>query len=200
MVDTMGEHLEYLEQSLQEKYPSIGFTLYNYGIGSQNVEQGLARWQSAFSYQDRQYASLTTIRPDILILGTFAYNPFFPYDRDKHLLLFEKLILQAKEVTPHVYVLAEIAPLKNDFGKGLHGVNQDPTTAYINAVHITEQLQNAISLANKHGIPLINAYAASQIDGQFGKRSFVNGDDGIHPSVAGHIFTANKITATLALP
>ena len=33
MVDTMGEKLEYLQETLGKKYPQTKFDLYNYGVG-----------------------------------------------------------------------------------------------------------------------------------------------------------------------
>jgi len=76
MIDTMGENLDYMQKSLGAKYPGTTFKLYNYGIGSQNIEQGLARLNSSFSYQTRNYPPLSKISADVLILGSFAYNPF----------------------------------------------------------------------------------------------------------------------------
>lgn len=189
MVDTMGERLEYLERSLKRKYPLTEFTLYNYGRGAENIEMGLARLNSRFDYQDRHYPTLTEVAPDIIVVGSFAYNPFSPYDRDRHWLSLTKMIEEVKKISPNIYLLAEIAPLRSDFGKGPGGVNYDTDTAFVHSGHIIEQLENAIGLARTLNVPLINTYSASG-----GRREYVNPHDGIHPSVSGHEFTAEMIT------
>jgi hypothetical protein len=194
MVDTMGERCEYLEHALKKLYPSVNFTLYNFGKGSENVEMGLSRWNNRLDYQDRHYSSLPEIKPDIIILGSYAYNPFSPYNRDQHWVGLTKLIEVAKSITPNVYVLAEIAPLRGDFGKGPNGVNWDTQTAYEHSGRIVEQLENAVGLARTLNVPLIDVYHAS-----IGKSGLNNAGDGIHASVTGHEFTADIIADTIQL-
>lgn len=193
MVDTMGEKLEYLQETLTKKYPQTKFNLYNYGIGGQNVEQGLARFESSFVNRERNFPPLPGLSPDVLIIGSFAYNPFSIHDRNKHYSLLRELIAKAKNVSSNVYLLAEIAPLKSGFGKGKNGVNMTESVAFEHASHIVEQLDDVINLSKEENIPLVNVYYESRVDGSFGDSYFVNKDDGIHPSVAGHYFTAESI-------
>lgn len=197
MVDTMGEELEYLQKVLTFKYPRTEFNLYNYGIGGQNVEQGLARFESSFVNRKRQYPPLPALSPDILILGSFAYNPFSIHDRNKHYTLLRELVAKAKIMPSRLYLLAEIAPLKTGFGEGKNGVNMPEDTAYQQATHILEQLDNVVNLSASENIHLINVYHESRIDGVFGDPYFVNKDDGIHPSNAGQSFTAQLITKNI---
>ena len=193
MVDTMGEELEYLQETLVSKYPKTQFSLYNYGIGGQNVEQGLARFESSFVNRQRQYPPLPRLSPDVLIVGSFAYNPFPTHDRNKHYALLRELTAKAKNISSKVYLLAEIAPLETGFGKGKNGVNMPDNVALEHTNHIVEQLDNAINLSNAENIPIINVYYESRIERSFGNPYFVNKDDGIHPSAAGHYFTAESI-------
>ena len=199
MVDTMGEELEYLQKTFTDKYPRTKFNLYNYGIGGQNIEQGLARFESSFVNRERQYPPIPALLPDVLIIGSFAYNPFSTHDRNKHYTLLKELIGKAKNASSNVYLLAEIAPLKTGFGKGKNGVNMTEEAALEHANHIIEQLDDVINLSNAENIPLINAYYESRVDGSFGDPYFVNKDDGIHPSEAGNYFTAELITARIKL-
>ena len=194
MVDTMGERLEYLEHALTKKYPSVSFTLYNYGIGSENVEMGFARLNKTFDHQDRHYVALSKLKPDILIVGSFAYNPFFPYDRDRHWIGLTKLVEEAKKIAPQVYMLAEIAPLRAGFGRGPQGVNWDENTTYEHSAHVMAQLENVVGLSPILHVPAIDAYHASH-----GLSKYVNSSDGIHPSVAGHEFMAQLIADFLEL-
>ena len=199
MVDTMGEKLEYLQKTLANKYPQTKFILYNYGIGGQNVEQGLARFESSFVNRQRQYPPLPALLPDVLIIGSFAYNPFSTHDRNKHYALLRDLVTKAKNVSSNTYLLAEIAPLKTGFGKGKNGVNMPDNVALEHAGHIIEQLDDVINLSKSENIPLINVYYESRENGSFGNPYFVNSDDGIHPSIAGHIFTAESIVEHIKL-
>ncbi len=194
MVDTMGERLEYLEHSLKKIYSNVNFTLYNYGKGAENAEMGLDRWNNALNYQDRHYPSITDLKPDIIVIGSFAYNPFSPYIRDRHWTGLTKLVETAKTVTPNVYMLAEIAPLRGSFGKGPNGVNWDENTAYVHSERIIEQLQNAVSLSGNLNVPLIDVFNQS-----IGHSGLTNPSDGIHPSVLGHEFTAGIIADTIRL-
>ncbi|MBI2028597.1 MAG: SGNH/GDSL hydrolase family protein [Candidatus Levybacteria bacterium] len=199
MVDTMGEELEHLEISLSAKYPKTRFSFYNYGIGGQNIEQGLSRFESSFVNRERNFPPLPVLSPDVLILGSFAYNPFSTHDRNKHYTLLHQLVAKAKIVSSHVYLLAEIAPLKTGFGEGKNGVNMAPDAAYQHALNIIEQLDNVINLSTSENIPLINAYHESRTDGAFGDPYLVNKDDGIHPSEEGHRFMADFIVNSIKL-
>jgi hypothetical protein len=200
MVDTMGERLEYLEHELTKKYPHTRFDLYNYGMGSNNAEDGLTRWSKPFHYMDRNYPPITEIEPDIIIMGSFAYNVFTPHNRDKHWLALTDLVQRAQQITPNVYMLAEIAPLRRGFGFGPNGVNWSPTTTYTHTGNIIEQLKNAIGLSQTLQVPLIDAYTPSlEDDREEGKSRYVNPSDGIHPSVAGHQFISEIIANTIEL-
>ena len=199
MVDTMGEELEYLQKVLANKYPQTKFNLYNYGIGGQNIEQGLARFESSFVNRERHFPPIPSLNSDILIIGSFAYNPFPAHDRNKHYTLLKELAAKAKILSSRIYLMAEIAPLKTGFGKGKNGVNMPENVAYEQAMHILEQLDNIVNLSISENIPLINAYYLSRVDGTFGDPYYVNPDDGIHPSVAGHSFTAQLIVQKIKL-
>lgn len=200
MIDTMGEVLEYLEHSLKKKYPDINFALYNYGQGSVNVAEGLDRFGKEFSYSSRSFLAVNLLQPDIMIIGSYAYNPFTPHDRDRHWITLTKLVEEAERTSAKVYMLAEIAPLRYDFGKGPNGVNWDRDTVYKHSGYIIEQLENAVALSKILNVPLINVYGKSLVPGKKeGKREYVNYSDGIHPSVEGHQLTADTIAETIKL-
>lgn len=199
MVDTMGENLDYLQKSLKAKYPQTTFKLYNYGIGGENIEKGIARFTQAFAYQTRNYPPITQLKPDVIILGSFSYNPFPIHDAQKHYNLLKNLLTQAKTTGAQIYLLAEIAPLENNFGVGQHGVNWPAELANKQAVHIVEQIQNVINISAATNTPIINVYHESLLGSKFGNPTYVNSDDGIHPSVQGHVLTANLIAKILKL-
>lgn len=198
MVDTMGERLEYLEHELLERYPHTTFRLYNYGVGSQNVHDGLERWNKPLRYMDRSFPAITELKPDIIIVGSFAYNVFVPHDRNAHWLGYTELVQRAQRLTPNVYMLAEIAPMRRGFGFGPNGVNWEPSTAWSHTEKIIEQLENVLGLSRTLHVPLIDAYTPSLQEGvKEGKRELVNPSDNIHPSIEGHKFIAKTIVDVL---
>lgn len=199
MVDTMGENLEYLQKILANKYPETKFKLYNYGIGGQNVQQGLLRFESSFVNRERNFPPLPALSPDILIIGSFAYNPFPTHDRNRHYTLLKELLAKAKTLSSSIYLLAEVAPIKTGFGKGKNGVNMPENAAKEQALRIIEQLDDAVNLSAAENTTIINVYYLSRIDGVFGDPYYVNPDDGIHPSVPGHTFTAEVIVQKIKL-
>lgn len=200
MVDTMGENLDYLQKSLNSKYPKTQFKLYNYGIGSQNVIEGLARFHNPYTYKNRSFPPIDQINSDIIIISSFAYNPLTPYDKDKHWSNLMNLIKEAQKTNAKVYILAEIAPLRTGFGSGPGGVNWTEEKIKEHVPHIIEQLDNAVGLSKNLNVPLINAYEISQVDGKYGNPKYVGTHDHIHPSVEGEIFMAELISSTLRLP
>lgn len=199
MIDTMAEHIKSLDNALTDKYPGTTFTIYNYGIGGENVEKGLARVESPFNNRGRAYPPLPSIQADVIIVGSFAYNPFSPHDRDKHYTILNELVQKTRNFSPQVYLLAEIAPLGEDFGRGPNGVNWSDDTAREHALRIIEQLENVVNLSKAGGFTLIDAFHPSQIEPPFGNPTFVTESDGIHPSALGHAFMANIIVETLKL-
>lgn len=197
MIDTMYEHQNALLSYFKKKYPQVSFTVYNYGIGGENAEKGLSRFDNSFSNRERVYPPVSQIQADVFIIGTFAYNPFDPHDKNKHYLLLKQLLQKAKTVSGAVYLLAEIAPLKTGFGKGERGVNWPENVAYEHSLRIIEQLEGGIAAAKTEGVPIIDVYHLSQQEGQFGNPVYVNSGDGIHPSSEGHALTAETIAKTI---
>ncbi len=201
MIDTLGDSIPYFDKQLTKRFPNATFSIMNYGEGAQNVEEGLRRFDEPFLYRLRSYPPVATIEPDIIILGSFAYNPFDPHDRDKHWLTFAKLIEQARKTGAQVYVLAEVAPRRYEFGAGAQGVNWEPAIAYEHSGKIVQQLENVIGLAKNFNVTLIDTYTESLIskNKSEGKAEYVNKIDGIHPSQKGQEYMIDKIVTTLSL-
>ncbi len=200
MVDTMGEQLEYLQKALKKRYPQTTFYYYNYGMGSKNVEEGINNFNSPFTYKTRNFVPLATLHPDIIIVGSFAYNPFYPHNRDRHWNSLTKLVQMAKDTGADVYMLAEIAPLGYGFGKGPGGVNWEYDVSYKHSLDIVELLENAMYISQDHlKVPLIDAYTPTKANGKFGTGHYTDPNDGIHPSVAGHQLMAELIAAKIKL-
>lgn len=200
MIDTLGDNLEVLSTSLKAKYPTTQFVLYNYGIGAQNVAGGLSRLDSSFANRERNYPPITQIKADVIIIGTFSYNPFFPHDPGRHRQLLKELLERLRGTGASLYLLAEQGPREVGFGKGETGPNMVEEEAHKHALRIIEQLDNSVAVANELGIPIINVYAQSKVSGKFGNPVYVNFGDGIHYSDSGRVFTASSITSAVRFP
>ncbi len=194
MEDTMGDRVDILSSLLNQYYPSTQFSLYNYGIGAQNVEQGLSRFYANFTYRRRNYPPISEIHPDIIIIGSFAYNPFSPHDPVTHKNLLTQLVQKAKSTSARVFLLAEIAPLGSDFGQAPQGMT-DWTASYrlSHAQEIVDQMQNVYSVGMKTATPVIDVYTKTKSNGPFGSWQYTSKNDGIHPSDNAQYFTAYTI-------
>lgn len=199
MVDTMGTNLPYLQLELSKVYPATVFTLLNYGIGSTNIDTGLDRLQHAYSYQDRAYPPITTVKPDVAIIESFAYNPL-PLSDDNlahHANMLTQMIqtLQAQS-SSKVMLLATITPNSDQFGLGPGGVNWDSEAQTRQTDAINAYLKNTFQVAKTLKIPIIDAYYPSQDLLGNGLLNYISAHDHIHPSVAGHEFIAKRIVET----
>lgn len=199
MVDTMGDSLDYLKKALQEKYPHTEFVMYNYGVGSENVEEAIDRLDKPFHNGNRDYAPLKDLSPDILILGSFAYNPLVTEDKNLYWSKLAELISNVKKITQNVYLLAEIGPLYNGFGRGPGGVNWPEDKAREQSQKIKKNLEDAIGLARATNTNLIDTYTPSLRSSGLVNPKYVNSHDNIHPSIVGHTFMARIIADTLKL-
>lgn len=200
MIDTMGTKVQALQDSLKKKYPSTVFLFYNYGEGAENVERGLSRFDKPFISGDRNYPPLTTLGADIIILGSYAYNPFSPFDRDKHWIMLSNLVEKAKATNAEVYLLADIAPVRAEFGRGPKGANWDSVTAYEKSGQVIQLLENTVGISKNLNVILVNAFEKSTVTVRGdGKREYVSTQDGIHPSDVGQKFVGEQIANTLVL-
>lgn len=198
IVETMGKDTPHLVSLLEEEYPETTFITYNYAVGARNVSQNLKDFHEPFNYKDRHYESIDTLKPDIIIVGSSAYNVFDPHDTNHHWLEYTRLIQEALTITPHVYMLAEHAPLRSGFGFGVDGIVWEPATAWVHTGRIIEHLNNVLGLSRTLGIPIIDAYTPSlSEDGQSGRRELINAEDNIHLSDQGLVFISELIVEIL---
>ncbi len=182
MIDTFESHLPELEKKLEEKYEA-DFTIYNYGIGSENVSMGLERLNQPFDYQGRSYPAVTELEPDIIILGSFAYNPFVEHDLNQYWLTMALLIEESLATGADLYLLAEVAPVREEFGEG--SLDWTLETRIQQAEKVVEQLESFLALSETKNVPLIDTYTLTQAEDGFGDGVYTNEGDGIHASDEG---------------
>jgi hypothetical protein len=201
MIDTMGLGLDYLADELQKKYPDKKMVFYNYGIGAESLEDALDRFDKPYENLGRTQESLADLKPDVLIVGSYSYNPPFPYDSQKQTDSLTSLLGKGKTVSDNVYLLVEIAPLQYGFGNGPGGVNWEAGKANEHSVNIAGLLNSAIETGSSSGVKVVNVYKESVVSGtQFGQKIYVSPHDNIHPSVEGQVLTAKILAEQIELP
>lgn len=188
MIQTMGEGLPYLKESLSQKYPQAQFNLINLGIGSTNILQGLDRVNEISQHN-----------PDIVILGSYAYNPLTYPDRlNDHWLTLGEMVKRIKSFSSaKIIILAEVAPSISNFGDGPNGVNWPEQMSQNHAQAIKAYLQNTTQFAQGENLPLANVFHQTLQSNGEGMEKYINPGDHIHASVAGHQLTAQTIANTI---
>ena len=198
MVDTMGTNLPYFKKALAQYYLQTSFTLLNYGIGAQNIEQGLTRFSQPYNYKDRNYSAPINSEAEIIIIESFAYNPMGKDGLDQQWLALSQMVDQARASGARVMLLATIAPTKSQFGQGPGGIDWPPQDAGEHAGLIGRYLENAVNLGRSLNLPVIDAYHASLLANGEGNLNYISSHDHIHPSVSGHQFIANLVAQKIA--
>ncbi len=201
MIETIGGNLDYLYKELKKKYPDTDFYMYNFGISSENVIEGLARFDKPFAHSDRSYPSISEVKPDVIIVGSYAYNPPQGDTKTLHFNALSEMIKKARSITGNTYVLAEIAPLKENFGNGPGGINWPPELVATHVAKIVDLMQNARSLPGALNVRLIDVYSKTTSENSpYGQAKFVDSYDNIHPSIYGHTFMAQVMVEVIKFP
>ncbi len=196
MIDVMGTDLPYLKKSLRKRFPNAKLELYNYGIGGENIEKGLARIESEYNYKDRKYPALTSLGADIIIIDSFAYNPFEDNanELDRHWTALGKMVDIIKTKTKaKIIIMTPIAPDIYKFGQGPGGVNWPQDQAKSHAQRIMKYLQNTVNFAKSAKLILINGYSSTLNNGN-GSQYYISSHDYIHQNIQGNQLMADFIS------
>jgi len=201
MVDTLGSDLGILKQMLSKTYPSVGFTMKNYGVGATNIDFGIERITNGYTYLGNPMPALVSQNPDVVVIESFGYNPF-SFDEgaiDKHWLALGKAVSTLQSALPNVRIVigATIAPNASVFGDGASGLSFDPIAKSQKVTVIKKYLENAVNFAKSQGLPLADAYHPSLDGSGNGKIAYINPGDHIHYSDAGRNFFSQKIAGAI---
>jgi hypothetical protein len=196
MIDVMQPDLPQLKSALQKYFPQAQFKFLNYGVGASNIEYALQRLTSDYTYLDRDFPSLLSQNPDIVVVESFAYN-HWDNDQvglDRQWLALAKIIETIKAKSEARIVLAStIGPDETALCDGIDGFNLPPDQKREKAQTIRTYLQNLINFATSQGYPLADAYHPSLENNGNGKAVYINANDHLHPSGPGGELLAQKI-------
>jgi len=197
MVDTLGTNIEPLRLKLIDYYPNNEFVNYNYGFGSTNIESLQQRLNEQTKYLDKTFVPILEVDFDLIIIGSFAYNPLsrLPLTEglQKHRAILNETIPQIIKAHPSSVIafLAPIAPSNTYFAKGVVDLTQEERQRWVK--ERVAYINNHIQYAKENTIPLINVYEKSLTTDGDGDLKYINPDDFIHPSKEGVDLTTQAI-------
>lgn len=200
MIDTMGPGLPAISNKLSAAYPTDNFTLLNYGVGGTNIDYGIERITNGYNYLGNQIPSLTSTHPDIVVVESFAYNPFpVATGIDRHWLAMARAVDTIRTNIPgaKIIIAATIAPNSTVFGDGAAGLAFSREDKIERTTVIKQYLDSTVKFAASQHLPLADAYHASLDGNGDGILKYINSGDHIHYSDAGRALFAQKVVAAI---
>jgi hypothetical protein len=200
MIDTMGPGLPAVHIDLKNIYPRTNFILLNYGVGATNIDYGIKRITNGYSYLGKDIPALTSTNPDIVVLESFAYNPFPVADGiNRHWLALAKAVDTIHATIPgaKIIIAATIAPNSTVFGDGAAGLAFSAQDKIERTTIIKQYLDSTVKFAASQHLPLADAYHASLNANNEGILTYINSGDHIHYSDAGRALFAQQVANAL---
>lgn len=201
MIDTLGPGVPALQTNLKNMYPRTNFTILNYGAGGTNIDYGIERITGGYTYLGNHIPSLASTHPDIVVLESFAYNPFPDADGgiNRHWLALARAVDTTREHLPgaKIIIAATIAPNSTTFGDGAAGLAFGAQDKIERTTVIKQYLDSTVKFAQSQHLPLADAYHASLDGNGDGKLTYINGGDHIHYSDAGRALFAQKVVEAI---
>lgn len=201
MIDTLGTDLRLIRDALEGVYPGTTFTLLNYGVGGQNIVSGLERVTRETTYLGEPRPALVAMRPDVVVVESFAYNPFsFEIGAlEQHWLSLAYIVdaIRASLPDTKIVIAATIAPNSTVFGDGAPGLGFSPEDKQERVQTIKRYLENALRFAASEHLPVVDAYHPSLDSNGEGRLIFINPGDHLHYSDAGRRLFARTVVETI---
>jgi hypothetical protein len=199
MTDTAGLDCKELKLQLDQYYPGLQFELLNYGVGGTRAGYGLWRLTHEYEFRNTKFAPLVEIKPDIVLLESFAYNNGsdgdFPggieHFRDMH----QQIVTTLREKTSaEIVFVVTIAPDPERFLESVQNFVFTPSSVLRRmAEDRVKYLQEGLKIAAELDLPVVNVYQAT-LDAAAGGvplGTFIDQKDWIHPNAEGHRLTAS---------
>lgn len=201
MIDTLGADLALVRDELMRVYPNTSFRLLNYGVGGENIVSGLERVIKDTVYLGTFRPSLISQQPDVIVIESFAYNPFtFEIGAlDQHWLSLAYLVdaIGANIPDSRIVIAATIAPNSKLFGNGAPGIAFSAADKLERTQTIKRYLENATRFAHSERLPLADAYHPSLDQEGDGKLLYINPGDHLHYSDLGRQLFARTVVGTI---
>lgn len=182
MTAMLGE--DELEKNLKEYYTGKVIKVWNYGVGSTTIETVPERFTAGVIKGDATLHPILSRDPDLIILESLGNNPI-------NLPLEEGLKKQTETLDKIIDIIASNRPQTAiTFATTIAPSKAGHDEAWIQTR--IEYLENHITYAKSHNIPLINIFGKSK-EGDNVKNDYIDQNDFLHPSKAGISFINQEI-------
>lgn len=196
MTLALGPHPYKLSLLLNEKY-NKKFAIDNYSVGSVSIlslEELLTEKTQINGLTEKPAMERDF---DILIIESFGHNPLSQFPLQEGLKIQEEILdktmVRLIEEHPRAVIifLATFAPNEDNYALGAIDLSSESSRDF--AVERKKYIENFISYAMQHNIPLLNMYEQSyNSDGTY-RKELITQLDNIHPSQVGIELIQQKV-------
>lgn len=197
MTKALGPFPYQLSKIMNNFYPEKNFVIENYSRGQTSIQKLPELLRSTALSNGDDADPLIDRNISILIIESMAYNPIIADTREIALQQQEEVLdqvmltLTKQHPEAAILFLATIAPSEQYYAQGVQNISASESKQ--RAQQRKSFIENFISYANEHSIPLIDVYHKSlQSDGS-ANLSYIRNDDYIHPSQKGVEFIQKEI-------
>lgn len=188
MIETL--YSDILNKSLLTYYPNSTFNISNFGSPSQTIEYGKKRLES----------EIIPLKPDIIVIESFAYNNFGNTEdsMNRHWLELGAIttIIKTKLPNTKIILATTICPNPITFGNGSE-FRFSSMEKQEKAKTISLYLKNTINFATSQNFLLADTYSISCDRSGQGLPELINTQDNIHPSELGKQLFADTLSQTI---
>jgi hypothetical protein len=188
MTEALGENFDFLRLNLAKYYPKKVFGLFNYGFGSTNILSIQDRLDKSSTYTGKDFPAILDRYFDIILIESSGTNPLSEFSLaeglQKQTTALDIMVAKIADTHPNslIIFIATIAP-SQFYGKGVVDLSPEMRIQWANERRA--YIENHISYAKKHNIPLINVYEKTLDKNGVTITKYLNTGNYIHPSVRG---------------
>lgn len=186
MIDTLD--LNICQKSFSHYFPQTKVDFLKYGYGATSIDTAPNRLTQNTTYLDQNNPSVLSLKPDIIIVESFAYNNFGNSSAgiNRHTEKLKEIINIIQNDNPKTQILlsATIAPNSLVYAQGIKELKLSSLDRIERSSTIKLYLENTINFAQKNNLPLADAYHQSLINNN-GILELIDSSSYIHPSPLG---------------
>jgi hypothetical protein len=188
MTEALGANFDLLRQDLKKYYPKKVFGLFNYGFGSTNILSIESRLNHDTLYQGMNFPAILNRYFDIILIESSGNNPLSELSLDnglqKQTETLDHMVAELADTHPNslIVFVATVAP-SSLYGKGVVDLLPQERIKWANERRA--YIENHISYAKRHNIPLINIYEKTLDKSGKTIDRYISPTNYIHPSNAG---------------